>query len=135
MGETRRFGDWTTSVPFGGSVYDIGAFLFVLGMSLVKEPIRKTLNAVLVAGACGMYLSGGFGLWQLLYPVLATPVVYRGLRSYRFIGLAWLMHAAWDLVITCGVSGASTPSRRLRTTTLETPPRRRNAFSCSSAQI
>jgi hypothetical protein len=24
-------------------------------------------------------------------------VVYLGLRSYRAIGLAWLMHAAWDL--------------------------------------
>jgi hypothetical protein len=75
----------------------IGAVLFVLGMSLVKEPIRKTLNAILAAGSCGVYLSGGFGLWELLYPVVATPLVYRGLRSYRFIGLVWLMHAAWDL--------------------------------------
>jgi hypothetical protein len=24
-------------------------------------------------------------------------VVYRALRSYRYIGLAWLTHAAWDL--------------------------------------
>ena len=75
----------------------IGALFFVLGTSLVKEPIRKTLNAVMAAGACGVYLSGGFGLWELLYPVVATPLVYRGLRSYRFIGLAWLLHAAWDL--------------------------------------
>lgn len=75
----------------------IGAVLFVLGMSLVKEPVRRPLNAVLVAGACGVYLSGGFGAWELLYPVLATPIVYLGLRSYRFIGLAWLMHAGWDL--------------------------------------
>jgi hypothetical protein len=25
-------------------------------------------------------------------------VVYLGLRSYRWIGVAWLMHAAWDVV-------------------------------------
>jgi len=75
----------------------MGALLFVLGMSLVKDPVRKTLNAVLVAGSCGVYLSGGFGFWELLYPVIATPLVYRGLQSYRFIGLAWMMHAAWDL--------------------------------------
>ena len=75
----------------------IGAILFVLAMSLLKEPVRQKLNVVLVAGAGGAYLSGGFGLWELVYPVIATPVVYAGLRSYRFIGLAWLMHAAWDL--------------------------------------
>jgi len=27
-----------------------------------------------------------------------TPVVYLGLRSYRFIGVAWLMHSCWDIV-------------------------------------
>jgi hypothetical protein len=31
-----------------------------------------------------------------VYPLLATPFVYLGLRSYQFIGLASLMHAAWD---------------------------------------
>ena len=75
----------------------IGAALFVLVMSSVREPSRRTFNAILVAGAGGVYLSGGFGLWELLYPAIATPVAYLGLRSHRFIGLAWLMHAAWDL--------------------------------------
>ncbi len=75
----------------------IGAFGFVLLMSRVPEPMRRTLNAILVAGTCGVYLSGGFGLWELLYPLLATPVVFFGLRSHRLIGIAWLMHAAWDL--------------------------------------
>jgi hypothetical protein len=75
----------------------LGAVLFVLGMSSMREPARRALNAILVAGSCGVYLSGGFGVWELLYPALATPVVYLGLRSWRFIGLAWLMHAAWDL--------------------------------------
>jgi len=42
-------------------------------------------------------LNGGFGKWELVYSLLATPVVYAGLRSYRFIGIAWLMDAAWDL--------------------------------------
>ena len=75
----------------------IGALLFVLIMSRVPEPARRNFNAILVAGTCGAYLSGGFGIWELAYPLLATPVVYAGLRSYRFIGVAWLMHAAWDL--------------------------------------
>jgi hypothetical protein len=75
----------------------IGAGLLVLAMSVVREPSRRTLNAVIVAGASGVYLSGGFGIWELAYPVLVTPVIYRALQSYRYIGIAWLMHAAWDL--------------------------------------
>ena len=74
------------------------AAIFVLAMSQVKEPTRCTLNAIFAAGAIGVYLNGGFGPWELLYPAIATPIVYLGLRSYRLIGLAWLMHACWDLL-------------------------------------
>ena len=76
----------------------VGAGIFVAIMSVLKEPTRRTLNAILVAGASGVYLSGGFGPWELLYPAVATPIVYVGLRSYRFIGFAWLMHSCWDVV-------------------------------------
>ena len=75
----------------------VSAAVFVLLMSLVREPVRRSFNAVLVAGTAGVYLSGGFGAWELLYPVIVTPIIYLGLSSYRFIGIAWLMHAAWDL--------------------------------------
>src|SRR5215471_21429262 len=75
----------------------IAAVVFVLVMTRVPEPARRTFNAIFVAGACSAYLNGGFGLWELAYPLLATPVVYAGLRSYRFIGIAWLMHSLWDL--------------------------------------
>ena len=47
-----------------------GAVAFVLIMSLVPEPTRRTLNALVSAGAGGVYLSGGFGPWELLYPCL-----------------------------------------------------------------
>jgi hypothetical protein len=74
------------------------AVVFVLVMSLLKEPTRQRFNAILVAGASGVYLSGGFGPWELLYPAAAGTVSYLGLRSHRFIGVAWLMHAGWDAV-------------------------------------
>jgi hypothetical protein len=77
----------------------IGAGVFVLIMSRVREPARQTINAMIVAGASGVYLSGGgFGVWELLFPVIALPVAYRGLRSYPFIGIAWLMHSGWDVL-------------------------------------
>ena len=76
----------------------IGAVVFIVVMSLVKEPARRTFNAIVVAGASGVYLSGGFGPWELVYPAIVTPAVYLGLRSYRLIAVAWLMHSCWDIV-------------------------------------
>jgi Family of unknown function (DUF6010) len=74
-----------------------GAVVFVLLMSLVREPNRKTFNAIFLAGASGVYLSGGFGVWELLYPAIAAPIAFMGLKDYRFIGIAWLMHSGWDI--------------------------------------
>ncbi|WP_394844731.1 DUF6010 family protein [Pendulispora brunnea] len=76
----------------------LGGLVFILCMSLVKEPARRNFNAIFVAGATGAYLSGGLGPWELLFPAVGSFVAYLGLRSHRFIGVAWLMHSAWDLV-------------------------------------
>src|SRR5262245_33602475 len=75
----------------------IAALVFVFLMSLVAEPTRRTLSAIILTGAAGVYLSGGFGLWELIYPVIGTAVGLRGLRSYRWIGAGWLIHAGWDI--------------------------------------
>ena len=76
----------------------VGALLFVGVMSLVAEPTRRTLNAIILAGASGVYLSGGFGLWELIYPVIGTVIGFRALQSYRWIAVGWLIHACWDIV-------------------------------------
>ena len=75
----------------------LGGVLFIVVMSLIPNPARRNFNAIFAAGAVGTYIAGAFGVWELLYPIVATPVVYLGLRSYRAIGAAWLMHAAWDM--------------------------------------
>lgn len=75
-----------------------GALAFVVVMSLVREPARRELNAVLVAGASGVYLSGGLGRWEVLFAAVVVTVAYLGLRSYRFIGLGWFLHAGLDLI-------------------------------------
>jgi hypothetical protein len=47
----------------------IGALVFVLVMSLVSEPARRTINAMIVAGASGAYLSGGgLGFGRSCFP-------------------------------------------------------------------
>jgi len=76
----------------------IGAVVFVLVMSLVREPTRRTINAMLTAGLTGVYMSGGFGVWELLFPVVAMPLAYRGLSSYAALSVVWLMHSGWDIL-------------------------------------
>lgn len=76
----------------------VAALVFVLVFSLVREPARQRFNAIFVAGAGAAYLSGGLGGWELAFTALETCCAYLGLRSYRFIGVAWLLHSGWDLM-------------------------------------
>jgi len=76
----------------------LGALAFVAGLSLVREPLRLRINALLVAGASGAYMGGGFGLWEVAFAVVALAVAYPAQSSYRFVALAWFMHASWDLL-------------------------------------
>src|SRR5262245_5494038 len=92
----------THVVPEFGPVDAIPALViagvFVLLMSLLREPTRQRFNAIFVAGAGAAYLSGGLGGWEFAYTALATWVAYRGLDSYRFIALAWILHTGWDVM-------------------------------------
>jgi hypothetical protein len=76
----------------------LGALVFILVMSLVREPARQRFNAIFVAGAGAAYLNGGLGLWEFPFIAVATAAAYLGLGSYRFIGVAWLLHTTWDVV-------------------------------------
>ncbi|WP_040776024.1 DUF6010 family protein [Nocardia pneumoniae] len=73
--------------------------LYALVMSAIREPHRRHFNAIMVAGAGAAYLSGGgLGGWEFLFTAIVTYCAYRGLESWTFIGIAWLLHTAWDLL-------------------------------------
>ncbi|MER5841563.1 DUF6010 family protein [Streptomyces prasinus] len=73
--------------------------LYALLMSFVREPHRRRLNAVMLAGAGAAYLSGGgLGGWEFAFTALITYIAFRGLDSWTFIGVGWLLHTAWDVV-------------------------------------
>jgi Family of unknown function (DUF6010) len=73
--------------------------LYVCVSSLIREPRRRRFNAIMVAGAGAAYLSGGgLGIWELAFTAVLTYVAYRGLESWTFIGVGWLLHTAWDIV-------------------------------------
>ncbi|KUJ40867.1 DUF6010 family protein [Streptomyces sp. NPDC093228] len=73
--------------------------LYAVLMSLLREPHRRRVNAVMLAGAGAAYLSGGgLGGWEFAFTALVTCVAYRGLESWTFIGVGWLLHTGWDVV-------------------------------------
>jgi hypothetical protein len=72
--------------------------VFMLASSLIAEPSRRTFNAIVIAGAGAVYLSGGgLGYWEFAFTAVMSYIAYRGLWSYRFIGTGWLLHTGWDL--------------------------------------
>ncbi|WP_305789997.1 DUF6010 family protein [Symbioplanes lichenis] len=76
----------------------IGVVYCLLNL-LIREPHRRTANALMIAGAGAAYLSGGgLGAGELPFTAVMTYVAYRGLRSWNWIGAGWLLHTAWDIV-------------------------------------
>jgi hypothetical protein len=74
------------------------AIVYIVGSSLIKEPIRRNFNAIMIAGAGAAYLSGGaFGMWEFAFTAVVTFCAYKGLQSYRLIGLGWMLHTVWDV--------------------------------------
>jgi hypothetical protein len=74
------------------------AVVWIAAFSLLREPMRHKLSAIMIAGAGAAYLSGGLGAWEFVACAAFTAVAYKGLDDYRFIGLGWVMHTCWDLV-------------------------------------
>jgi hypothetical protein len=74
------------------------ALVYISLASLFKEPNRRSFNAIFVAGAGAAYLSGGFGVWEFVFLAAATYCAYKGLGSYTFIGVGWLLHTTWDVM-------------------------------------
>jgi hypothetical protein len=72
---------------------------YVVLSSFIREPHRRRFNAILVAGAGAAYLSGGgLGPWEFVFTIVMTWCAFRGLDSWTFIGIAWLLHTGWDVV-------------------------------------
>jgi Family of unknown function (DUF6010) len=67
------------------------AVLYIVACSFFKEPNRTNFNAIMIAGAGAAYLNGGFGRSEFAFTALVTYCAYKGLRSYRFISVGWLL--------------------------------------------
>ncbi|WP_203779936.1 DUF6010 family protein, partial [Actinoplanes philippinensis] len=72
--------------------------LFILVMAAFPDGARQRVNALLIAGAGAVYWSGGLGVWEFPFGLVMIYVAYRGLDSWRWIGVGWLLHTCWDVV-------------------------------------
>ena len=70
--------------------------LYALLTSLFGERDRQNFNAIMIAGAGAAYLNGGLGVWEFAFAALVT-LAYHGLKSYRWIGIGWVLHTGWDV--------------------------------------
>ncbi len=73
---------------------------FIAVMSLVREPSRFQLNAVIGGGLAATYLGGKLGVYEVIYMALAIGVAFLAVKrsSYPLIGVCWLLHTGWDTV-------------------------------------
>jgi Family of unknown function (DUF6010) len=54
--------------------------------------------AIMIAGAGAAYLNGGLGIWEFVFTAVVTVCAYRGLHSYQWIGVGWVLHTGWDVM-------------------------------------
>lgn len=74
------------------------AAVYILLSSLLKEPDRQKLSAIILAGAGAAYLSSGLGLLEFVFCTVMAFISFKRLTNYYFIGIGWLLHTSWDIV-------------------------------------
>ena len=94
--------------------------LYVTAVSVIREPHRLRFNAIMVAGAGAAYLSSGaFGPWEVAFTAAMTYCAYRGLTSYRWIGVAWLLRRAPNILLIPGTASLDHLRENLRAAELK----------------
>jgi Family of unknown function (DUF6010) len=59
---------------------------------------RRNFMAIMIGGAGAAYLNGGLGIWEFAFTAVVTYCAYKGLHSYPFIGIGWLLHTGGDVI-------------------------------------
>jgi hypothetical protein len=102
---TKRYKpmDILPAPPFhlADAIKAIAVALGAIGLATLLQNLpvnRRHAHAVIVTVAAGSYLNGGIGIWEFPFAMLVAGCAYRGLNSYQFIGIAWLLHTGWDIV-------------------------------------
>ena len=73
-----------------------GAILFATLVGALKEPVRQNAMAIMVGMAGGLFATPPHAELGFVVGSLIAVCAYFGLRSYKFIAIGWMLHAAWD---------------------------------------
>ena len=74
------------------------AVVFITLTSLFKEPTRQKFSALFIAGAGFVYFGSSFRGWEIAFGALFLWLAYRSLTDYKFVGIGWMLHVAWDIM-------------------------------------
>lgn len=74
------------------------AALYISIFSLVKEPYRQKINALIIAGAGATYWSSGLGFYEFPLGVIMIILAYKGLSNYKYLAAGWMLHTVYDLL-------------------------------------
>jgi len=74
------------------------AAIYMTVFSFVKEPLRQKINALIIAGAGGVYWSSGLGFYEFPLGIIMIFLAYKGLKNYKYLALGWIVHTIYDLL-------------------------------------
>lgn len=79
-----------------GAIMIAGVYITIF--SLVKEPNRQIINALIIAGAGATYWSGGLGYYEFPLGVIMIFLAFKGLKDYKYLAIGWLVHTLYDML-------------------------------------
>lgn len=74
------------------------SLIFVFLISIIREPYRQRLMAIMLALAGGVYMNNAYQLMPGIFALVMACFSFLGLNNYKFIGIGWLLHSAYDWV-------------------------------------
>lgn len=78
------------------NIASIAVFLVLFGT--IAEPRRQQAMVVILGVAAGVYIDGGMGWINIAFTIAIGYCAYRGLRSYSWLGMGWLLHTGIDIL-------------------------------------
>ena len=74
------------------------SLIFVFLISIIREPYRQRSMAIMLALAGGVYINNAYQLMPEIFALVIAIFSLLGLKNYKFIGIGWLLHSAYDWI-------------------------------------
>ena len=88
---------FTTTHALRALLVSLGA----IALSSTTTPTTRHQVLVIATGFLGgVYLDGGFGIWEFPFSLCISGLAFKGLQggSYGPLAVAWALHTGWDVL-------------------------------------